>query len=66
MLRARPAELRDAAAIAAIYNPGIEDRVATFETEPRTPEGVLGTLGAHAGRYPAVVVEDGDRILGFA
>jgi phosphinothricin acetyltransferase len=65
-LRARPAEPRDAAAIAEIYNQGIEDRIATFETEPRTPEGVEGLLGARAGRYPAVVVEDDDRILGFA
>jgi L-amino acid N-acyltransferase YncA len=32
----RLAQLGDAAAIARIYNAGIEDRVATFETEPRT------------------------------
>lgn len=31
----RPAVVADAPAIAAIYNEGIEDRVATFETEPR-------------------------------
>ncbi len=65
-LRARPAEPRDAPVIAEIYNEGIEDRVATFETEPRTPEAVEGLLGAGAGRYPAVVVEDEDRVLGFA
>jgi phosphinothricin acetyltransferase len=65
-LRARPAELRDATAIAEIYNEGIEDRVATFETEPRTPEAVEGLLRARADRYPAVVVEDADRVLGFA
>lgn len=28
----------DAAAIAAIYNQGIIDRIATLETEERTPE----------------------------
>jgi phosphinothricin acetyltransferase len=66
ILRARPAELRDAAAIAAIYNQGIADRLATFETEPRTPEAVEETLGSRAGRYPAVVVEEGDHVLGFA
>jgi L-amino acid N-acyltransferase YncA len=66
LLRARPANLRDAAAIAAIYNQGIEDRMATFEIEPRTPEGVRLALGDRAGRYPAVVVEEGDRVLGFA
>jgi phosphinothricin acetyltransferase len=65
-LTARPAELHDAAAIAEIYNQGIEDRVATFETEPRTTETVEAVLAARVGRYPAVVVEDGSRVLGFA
>jgi L-amino acid N-acyltransferase YncA len=32
-LRTRSATLADAAAIAAIYNEGIADRIATFETE---------------------------------
>ena len=62
----RLAELRDAAAIAEIYNQGIEDRTATFETEPRTAEVVEGLLRTRADRYPAVVVEDGTRVLGFA
>jgi phosphinothricin acetyltransferase len=35
-LRTRAATLADAAPIAAIYNEGIADRVATFETEPRS------------------------------
>jgi len=66
VLKARPAELRDAATIAEIYNQGIDDRVATFETEHRTTSSVEGQLGARAGRYPAVVVEDEHRVLGFA
>jgi L-amino acid N-acyltransferase YncA len=32
----RAATLADAVAIAAIYNEGIADRIATFETEPRS------------------------------
>lgn len=32
---ARPARREDAPAITAIYNQGIEDRIGTFETEPR-------------------------------
>ena len=32
----RPADAGDAAAMAAIFREGIEDRVATFETEPPT------------------------------
>ncbi len=43
--RARPAEIRDAAA-ADIYNQGIEDRIATFETEPGTPEAVRRLVAA--------------------
>ena len=35
-LRTRAATLADAAALAAIYNEGIADRIATFETEPRS------------------------------
>ena len=39
-LRTRAATLADAAAIAAIYNEGIADRIATFETEPRSAENI--------------------------
>jgi len=65
-LKARLAELRDASAIAEIYNQGIEDRTATFETEPRTAKAVEELLAARTSRYPAVVVEDSNRVLGFA
>jgi L-amino acid N-acyltransferase YncA len=53
--KARAARLDDAAAIARIYNEGIADRIATFETTPRTPEHIEGWFD---GRYPIVVVED--------
>src|SRR2546430_5343627 len=66
MLSARSAELPDAVAIAEIYNQGIDERVATFETEHRTADSVQGLLGARAGRYPAGVVQDEHRVLGFA
>ncbi len=57
----RAARLEDAAVIARIYNQGIEDRVATFETEPRSPRQIESTLRGKQARYPAVVVErDGD------
>jgi phosphinothricin acetyltransferase len=36
--RLRLATASDAEAICRIYNQGIEDRVATLETEPRTPD----------------------------
>jgi len=53
----RVATLDDAPAIAAIYNEGIADRIATFETEPRTAEQIGARLGERGSRYPTVVVE---------
>ncbi|MCI4370320.1 MAG: arsinothricin resistance N-acetyltransferase ArsN1 [Thermoplasmata archaeon] len=60
---ARPATPGDAAAIARIYNQGIEDRVATFETRLRTVEEILAWFD---GQHPIVVVEDGRGVVGFA
>ena len=54
---ARRATVGDAAAIARIYNQGIEDRVATFETQPRRVADIEAWFG---GRHPVVVVEEGD------
>ena len=62
-LRTRAATAADAASIAAIYNEGIADHVATFETEPRTPDQIAAWLG---GRYPVVVVENEGRIVAWA
>jgi L-amino acid N-acyltransferase YncA len=47
-LRARAATPADASAIAVIYNEGIADRIATFETEPRSATDIAGWFtGAH-------------------
>ncbi len=59
----RAATLDDCAAIARIYNEGIEDRVATFETRLRTPDDIRGWFD---GTHPIVVAEDGGRVLAFA
>jgi L-amino acid N-acyltransferase YncA len=63
---ARPAEARDATAIARIYNHGIEDRVATFETEHRTPSQIEALLAERASRYPMVVVEREGEVIAWA
>jgi phosphinothricin acetyltransferase len=61
---ARVAEADDADAIAAIYNEGIADGIATFETRLRTPGDIRAWLGTH---FPVVVVEDdAGRVLSFA
>jgi L-amino acid N-acyltransferase YncA len=61
--RVRPARPQDAAAIARIYNQGIEDRVATFETQPRAEEAVRRWFD---GLHPIIVVEEGARVVAFA
>lgn len=60
----RPAQVEDAAAIAAIYNQGIEDRIATFETEPRTPEQI-GEWFKSGLPIVVVLTPDGD-VVGYA
>jgi phosphinothricin acetyltransferase len=61
---ARTATPGDAAAIARIYNEGIEDRTATFETRPRTASDIAAWFD---GRHPIVVVDDpAGSVVGFA
>jgi L-amino acid N-acyltransferase YncA len=62
----RTATVDDAAAIVEIYNQGIEDRVATFETELRSAEDQQAWLRSIAGRYPAVVAQIDGEIIGWA
>lgn len=61
----RMATRADAERIAAIYNEGIAERLATFETEPRTPGDVMGWL---VDGLPVLVAErEGDgEVAGFA
>jgi L-amino acid N-acyltransferase YncA len=59
----RPALLSDAAAIAAIYNEGIADRVATFETRPRSADDIVGWFD---GTHPILVAEENGQVIGFA
>jgi phosphinothricin acetyltransferase len=65
-LYVRTATEEDAAAIADIYNQGIEDRVATFETELRSAQDRRAWLHSIAGRYPAVVAEAEGQVVGWA
>jgi len=55
--RIRAATAADAAALCRIYNQGIEDRVATLETELRTPEERAAWLAAKGPRHPVIVAE---------
>jgi len=62
-LTVRPATPADAEALAAIYNEGIADRVATFETRPRRAEDARAWIG---GRLPCVVAVRDGAVAGFA
>jgi L-amino acid N-acyltransferase YncA len=60
----RAARPDDAAAVAAIYNAGMAERQATFETRPRTPDEILAWVGSG---LPFLVAESGDgHVAGFA
>ncbi|HKD42220.1 MAG TPA: arsinothricin resistance N-acetyltransferase ArsN1 family A [Myxococcaceae bacterium] len=60
---ARGGTAADSAAIAEIYNQGIDDRLATFETRARTAADVRGWFD---GVHPVVVVEQAGRVIAFA
>jgi phosphinothricin acetyltransferase len=69
-MKTRDAAVADASAIARIYNEGIDDRVATFETRHRTEGDVVQWFD---GRHPVVIVEDdeddeddGGEVIAFA
>jgi len=62
-MHARAATLDDAAAIARIYNQGIADRIATFETRPRSADDVSAWFD---GVHPIVVAEDEQQVVAFA
>jgi L-amino acid N-acyltransferase YncA len=59
----RQAHRGDAADIARIYNDGIADRIATFETRPRTAEDIAGWFD---GVHPIVVAEEAGQVVAFA
>ena len=62
-MHSRAARPGDTESIARIYNEGIEERIATFETRPRAAEEIRGWLD---GTHPIVVVEDGGTVVSFA
>jgi len=70
-MRVRASTFADADAIARIYNDGIDDRVATFETVHRSAADIRAWFN---GTHPVVVVEEGPgdgvdevcRVIAFA
>lgn len=58
----RPAEAGDAARLAEIFNQGVEDRVATFETNPATAEDAARWIAEDV----VIVAVRGDEIVAWA
>ncbi len=62
---ARFARIEDIAAITEIYNEGIEDRTATFETEPRTASDIRPWF-ATALAFVTVLDGPAGEVVGYA
>lgn len=65
MIQIRVATVHDAEAVTAIYNLGIEERSATFETAPRRVEDIAARI-QDAERYPLLVANDNGTVVGWA
>ena len=64
-MRVRLANLDDAEAIRAIYNPEVLESTVTFDLVPRTLPDQQQWLDEHSGAHPAVVAEEGGLIVGY-
>ncbi|MFN7997379.1 MAG: arsinothricin resistance N-acetyltransferase ArsN1 family A [Bryobacteraceae bacterium] len=62
-MHCRIGERDDSSEIARIYNQGIEERTATFETRLRTASDIETWFD---GVHPIVVVEEGGQVVAFA
>jgi phosphinothricin acetyltransferase len=66
-LTVRDAESADAADIASIYNPYVEDTIITFEEEPVSSVEMASRVEAvHSNGLPWLVAERGGQIVGYA
>ena len=63
-VQVRLASVRDCEAVASIYNEGIEERQATFETGFRSPADICEWL-AGAAELPLFVAVDEDGVCGW-
>jgi L-amino acid N-acyltransferase YncA len=64
--RARDASEDDAPACAAIYAPYVRETAVSFEGEPPTPAQMAERIAAATRTHAWVVLEDDDRVVGYA
>ncbi len=62
----RDATVADAAACAAIYAPFVTDTSVSFETEPPTVAEMTARIESALRTHAWVVVEDDERVVGYA
>jgi L-amino acid N-acyltransferase YncA len=61
----RPAVASDLEAVRAIYNEGIEDRIATLDAAPKSPNDIAEWWAQHEG-FPVVVATEAGSVAGWA
>lgn len=66
MVLIRKASSADLGNILTIYNQGIEDRIATLETEIKDEIYMLDWFNKHQGRYTVLVAEQDHQVVGWA
>jgi len=66
MFTIRKATAGDLSTITEIYNEAILKTVATFDTEPKTDEGQKSWFDHHGAKYPILVAEQDNLIVGWA
>lgn len=62
----REAISRDIDSITESYNQGIEDRIATLETEVKDQSYMNRWFAEHSGRYKLIVAEKEGEIVGWS
>jgi L-amino acid N-acyltransferase YncA len=62
----RGAKQEDLIFIQRIYNQGIEDRIATLETEIKDLTYMIDWFEKHQGRYQVIIAEFNEQIVGWA
>ena len=66
MLTIRLANTDDAEALSEIYGYYVRNTAVTFEVEPPSADEIARRLADYARKYPYLVIEDEDEIVGFA
>jgi phosphinothricin acetyltransferase len=62
----RPATSGDLESIRCIYNEGIEDRIATLDSDAKSSDEIAQWWSAHGGRFSILIATNGERVIGWA